>query len=541
MIPIHRMFRYAPLSIVLILGFYMRSANLSQVQHFAGDQGRDYMEVMRWLRDGHWPLLGPMRMVGDYTLGPGWYYTLAPTLGLSGFHPVAGAMTVVLFGVLTAFLAWLWILKSTGSRTAALCMAMVIAGSAAWVEWDRILWSPNLMPFSTVALACLIDGLQRRPLGCLTLCLMLFAILPQWHTTGILLVLSACPFVVWGVARSLPQLRQAPRRRKTLCGLSLLLVVFLLYLPPILYELKPGPGNLRTYLAKTRIPGPPPSHPLVVRANMAAGYLACEVFHKTFVDTPVDGKRSAKVAAAIALVLFLIPFCLTSLRGRTDLSAGYLALLVAGYGVLLVFKGGRLPNYFLIPVLIAPVLLIGWMAGKLLAMDGEIDRRWRLAARGAGSLVVIVCLGLTALQIPQAWGIHQGRVWYGHRFAETQTLARFIIQDANSAPFSVMLIKPGDFPAHFHYLLRYFKHPPKNQDYYSSIIPKEQIGEKTYIIVMDKNLGVLPIIKGFSTPLDPPVRIGNADLYRIKASQLPQNATQLDIRPMDQGWIISVM
>lgn len=107
-----------PAAAILIaaFGFYLRVANLGAVQHFQGDQGRDYLEVMNWLKDGKWPLLGPMRAVGDYTIGPGWYYTLAPLLWITDFHPSAGAITTSAIGIAAAALSLTWVLAATGSR-----------------------------------------------------------------------------------------------------------------------------------------------------------------------------------------------------------------------------------------------------------------------------------------------------------------------------------------------------------------------------------------------------------------------------------------
>lgn len=201
------------LAALLATGLYMRVANLDEIQHFEGDQGGDYIEVMKWLKDrGPWPLLGQIRSVGDRGLGPGWFYTIAPAMALTDYHPAAGAATIAVMSALTIFLCADWVRRATTSRAAALVTAGVFALSARWTDAGRTLWDPNTLPFAVAALAWLIALLPRRPVPCMAVALALVAILPQWHTLGLLVDVTVLgPLALaWRAAR--PAMATTPRR-----------------------------------------------------------------------------------------------------------------------------------------------------------------------------------------------------------------------------------------------------------------------------------------------------------------------------------------
>ena len=123
------------------------------------------------------------------------------------------------------------------------------------------------------ALACLIEAAPHRPVATLFLFLMLATIIPQWHTTGIPLLVAATPFMGVALWQTRAGLRGVDRRRWRLWGVLLALWLTALYLPPILYELKPGPGNLAHYIQNTFIPAAPVNEPILRRAGAAMARL----------------------------------------------------------------------------------------------------------------------------------------------------------------------------------------------------------------------------------------------------------------------------
>ena len=335
------------LAVTLALGLVLRVANLGAVQHFQGDQGRDYLEVMGWLRDGRWPLLGPLRITGDYTLGPGWYYTLAPGLGLSGFHPAAGAAVMAVFGVLAAALAGEWVRRATRDRLAALAVATVYAFSAPWVFEGRTLWNPHPMSFGVVAVAWLIQRLRRSPASSAPALAALLALLPA--------------LAAWRIRqRNLRKKRSwkgpakdgrkiAARFRKWRSGAAWVfagLFIAALYVPPLLYELQPGhPSNLGGYFSRTVFPGLPAAGSWGERAQSAYNRLALASFSHVF-ESPLflssPAHRTTLLLFLRALTLALaVELARRAWRRRLEPSVLFAVLLIGGYGLLAVLKGGR--------------------------------------------------------------------------------------------------------------------------------------------------------------------------------------------------------
>lgn len=536
---------YGLLGLILATGFYMRTANLGTVQHFAADQGRDYLEVMKWLWQGHWPLLGPKRIVGDYTFGPGWFYTLAPLMGLTGFSPVAGALTMALFGVLTVFLAWWWVLRTSGSMTAALVVAAAVAWSTELVTRDRILWNPHPLPFAVIALACLIEQMERRPVRALALCLMLYAILPQWHTTGFLPILASAPLMALALVRSRGLLKAAPRREWLGWGLGLAAVLLLLYLPPLIYELKPGrPSVLRTYFTKTVLPTPPGQPPLATRMVAAADRLAEQASLRMYRKMAINRTRPARLAVAAGVALLFLALYGFTLRRRPQLSPAYLALLIGLYLAVLTLKSSSIQDYQIFPALGVPILLAGWSAGRLLGLrptnaEGAPERRRILQARTGGALLLGAGLLLTLQQTPQAWQVHNGNAWYGKRFVITRQIAQYVAQDAGTVPYNLFTVDRENNLSTYMYLLNYLGRAPKNMDYTRPAISRKELGQRIYVVVREEPIEAPPTFKGKPVQLGPPVKVGNACIYRIPAERLEKNLSTLIIRPDKVGWIIS--
>lgn len=392
------------LGALVVVGLYLRWTHLGSVQTFGGDQGTYYRVIMDWWQDGIWPLLGPRRGVySDYSIGPGWYYTIAPALMLSGFNPMAGAMLIGLVGMAAVVLYWLWLRMAGGNQAAALALAAVLALSAKWVERDRILWNPYLIPLTVVALACLIEGVKRRPVACLGLFVMLMAIVPQWHTTGILALGAALPFFALAFWRAREQFGRASRKERVGWTLSVLVFIVLIYLPPVIYEFGPGPSNMRHYISRTMIPSPPPTAPVLPRLAQAADRLVCLVTRQTFsAKSPVAQGWPAWTLAGLTALSFVLVYgraWRTASWRQVCLSPGYLATYVGGYLLVLFLKGSSVLEYFIYPVTVAPVLLAGWTTAELLGQKGK---GMAVLARAGGCLMLGAGLLLTAQQFPQA-------------------------------------------------------------------------------------------------------------------------------------------
>lgn len=537
---------YLILALILGLALYLRLDNLHNVQRWGGDQSYFYTIVMDWLHEGKWPLLGVYRSLhGDRSLGPGFYYLLAPVMWLGRCHPASGAVVIALFSVFAIFLGWLWIHQTTGSAAAALATAAVFTLSEGWIATDRVLWNPNTIAYSVAALACLIEGMRRRPLPCLALFLMLAAIMPQWHTTGIPVLAAAVP-AAWALWQGRAGLRAASRRAWLGWGAALLLVLIALYLPPVIYELKPGPSNMRHYIQNSFIPPPALQPPLASRLAEGSGRVVRMVTSQNFILHLRQAQEPfAQFAAAAGLVLFVVLGGLTWRRqGRSaPPSLLFLACVLGGFWLIAIQGGKNSPQYYYLPMLGVPVLLAGWMTGWLLRREtARPALKW--GAQVGGMLLLAAALTAAAVQIPNDLKVPQGKVSYGFFFRDTQKIVKYIKDDAKGRPFSMLTTDPPDTsPSYMHVLLRTMGVRTTNSMPGLSLRRPSMrftLGEVLYVVGRGAPMNNLPEIAGPVFALGKPVRVADAWILRIPVASLPAEAQAVGLTCKAPKWILKL-
>jgi hypothetical protein len=529
------------LAVVLISGLYMRSDSLGSVQHFGGDSGRDYLIVMEWGKNGQWPLLGTSRITGDYTIGPGWFYTIAPALMLSGYDVAAGAATVGVLGMAGILLVYLWIRRTTGSALGGLAAAALLSWALGWVEAHRECWNPHPLFFGTAAVTLLIHQARRRPLPCLGLYLMLLLILPQWHTTGWSLVLVSPPFFAWSLWRGRTRLRRRGWRAWTAWGTSVLAVFLLLYLPSILFELKYEHGNMGVYFRH-----------LLPSSKAAAA--------RPWADRLVDGARRLSRDAAVrnlhwweergehwhlrahVLMAMVVAAGLAWRRwGRLHPaetpSVSFLLALTAGFWVLASGLDAAYQDYFAAAFFCVPVMLTGWAVGALLRPPRG-GRLRTLLRWPAATLALAAAAGLlwqAALQLPQSWAVKDGQVWHGRTCRATREICRDIVQRSHGQPFSFKLVETDGaaLGAHFHALLWLDGSRPQNHDPYGDTVARDRMGTVLYLVARGPAARVPLDARGLIDWIDPPQRDEDALIYQIHPVNVPDQARALrfELRP----------
>lgn len=539
---------YSFLGLILALALFMRLDNLHSVQRWTGDQCYFYTMVMNWFHDGDWPLLGVYRSIhGDRSLGPGFYYLIAPAMWLGKCSPASGAVTIVFLSIGVIFLYWFWVRRTTGSALAALATAALFACSEGWVAADRVLWNPNTIPYSVAALACLIEGLRRRPLPSLALFLMLAAVMPQWHTTGIPVLAAAALPAAWALWQGRAALKTYSRRAWLGWSSALALVIIALYLPPILYEFKPGvPSNLRHYIANSFLPAPAQRPPLSARIADASRRVVKMIADQNFVARLRPSREpAARLIAAAALALFALVGGLTWWRqGRAaPPSVLFLACVVGGFWLVAIQAGPKSQDYYYYPMLGAPVLLLGWMAGSLL--HWEVPRPApRRAARAVGVLLVAAGLAAAATQLPGAWQVRNGRVSYGFHFRDSQKIIRYIVDDAHGRPFSMLTTDPpGNSTAYMHVLLRAMGTRSANSLPGMSLrapSKRHTLGEALYLVGRGDPLNKRPEIVGPPFTLGKPVRVADAWVLRVPVASLPPEAQAAVLTCQAPKWFLKL-
>lgn len=232
------LYRYWPLLILTILAGFLRLYRLESGLQFLGDQGRDAIVMKRLLIDHDLPFIGPITSVGNFYLGPLYYYLMAPWLWLFNFNPVGPAFATALIGVITVPALYLVTRAMFSSRVALIAVFLYAFGSVPVLQ-TRGAWNPNPMPLVALgiifSLHQLIINRHYHWLSGLTLCL---AIALQLHY----IILFLAPFLLWQVIRY-------PQPSRLIRYLWLSLAILLVFnLPLILFEIKNNFVNLKGLL-----------------------------------------------------------------------------------------------------------------------------------------------------------------------------------------------------------------------------------------------------------------------------------------------------
>lgn len=514
----------ALLLILVAFGLWMRFAGLLTVQHLQSDQGRDYLVVMDWFQNGEWPLLGPLRSYGGYNIGPGWFYTVAPLMVLSGYNPASGPGTIILLSLGMQILAWSWVRRVTGSKLAALVAAAALALGSEWVINDRVLWNPNTLPFAVVALACLLESLEARPLFSTCGLLLLCMVLPQWHTAGLLAAVAAMAFAVPILWRVRWLFALIPRHRWILAGCVVGIGAAVLYVPPVLYEITSPKSNLVEYFGT--------GYSLESGPEISFGHrLAVSCREMLLLLTMRFLGRFGHVVAAIwgAVIAFALSYiaCITiGFRRRAPSSLRFLLVLPIGYwlgGAVLSREPISYQYSALAPV---PVLFLAFLGGRWLHVRRETKAfRWR---RGAGVAVVSLLLILMTLDVPASWRVHSGFVWYGSGFQRTQAIVDRILNRTRGIRYSFLLVESGNSSAHFQYLLRLRGHSPANRNLDTAGVKQGELGDLLVLVTRGRDTRAPVFLAGYAEPFVPE-SVADANVYWIQLGDLPAGAQSVSL------------
>ncbi|HJP89528.1 MAG TPA: phospholipid carrier-dependent glycosyltransferase [Candidatus Limnocylindrales bacterium] len=107
------------------------------------------LTLLRFTRDGVWPLLGPKTSAGEFHHGAFYYYLLAPAAAISNDDPVVVTAWIALIGIGAVVLTW-WLARSIGGPLAGALAGMLLAISPAAIDESTFIWNPNPIGFFAV-------------------------------------------------------------------------------------------------------------------------------------------------------------------------------------------------------------------------------------------------------------------------------------------------------------------------------------------------------------------------------------------------------
>lgn len=147
---------------VFILALCLRVYKTAEYTAFSQDQAKDLLYILDHLENREPILIGPKTSVGNFYVGPLYYYLITPVVWAFPDQPAAPAFVIALIDSFCA--AGLVILfKRYFSLSAGVIAGVLYATSPLALQFSRFGWNPNAIPFfSLVFLYFLIAYYQER-------------------------------------------------------------------------------------------------------------------------------------------------------------------------------------------------------------------------------------------------------------------------------------------------------------------------------------------------------------------------------------------
>lgn len=517
--------RAARLFLTMILGIaaFLRLWDFENRLGFGIDQGYFYLVIMEWFYHGHWPLLGHWRAVGDHAIGPGWYYLIAPGLIIGDFHPAAGMIVMILIGLATLCLVYLWLEETSRSQVAALGVVLIMTLSRHTIIRDQTLWNPNALPFFTILTAWAISKIESGSSRWLTAWAISVLFLPHIHTTGWIIVAVSLPFTAWACWQGGANIRLSWRGVITSREVWVILLIALaLYLPPLYYEFQSGPGNLLPYVRNTFLSTAQSDFPLTTRLFFISNLFSYLPLRQAF-DWPlrdIDLWRWGLVLWVMVLILVL----LTRIR-PVQISVIFLAAAYLSFWAVAIRQGEFFDPYYISAVVDIPLLLTGWAAGRLLTSPQSGSYPLRLL--GAGLLVFL--LALSFVQLPKAFA--------GEKSTPTHyQLSRLIVNRTITElrrhkfeDYSLALVEGPNYRAYLQAMLWRKGYCPANRDFERRDIRTDEFGQALVLVLRGEGREYRGFFEGFVRNPDAPMRAADALIYWLPVDLLPTDAQSVNI------------
>jgi 4-amino-4-deoxy-L-arabinose transferase-like glycosyltransferase len=136
------------LSLIVILGAFLRFYKHQDLLHFELDQARDAIVVKEALMNGpgELPLQGPRAAGTRLRLGPAFYYLQYLSALIFGHDPAGMNTLFVVFAISSIVLIY-FLFKIYFSPKISLLIAAVFSVSLFLVTYSRFAWNPNALPF----------------------------------------------------------------------------------------------------------------------------------------------------------------------------------------------------------------------------------------------------------------------------------------------------------------------------------------------------------------------------------------------------------
>ena len=233
------------IGLIFFLSFLLRSYHFSDWLYLANDEARDAIEACKIVRGNFsdFPLLGPKLGGTNAQLGPAYYYLLAiPGIIFQNCEPQTFAYVSLFFSLLAIPLLY-FTLHQFFNNYISISVTLIFAFSYVFTQYSRFAWNPNTLPFWSLAFALSIyktfsENNKKKASLYLLLAAFIYGIIGQLH------ILSLMGFPL--IAASFWFFYRPKINWKYWIGSAL--IVFTLYSPLIIYDVKNNGKNFQAFL-----------------------------------------------------------------------------------------------------------------------------------------------------------------------------------------------------------------------------------------------------------------------------------------------------
>jgi len=432
------------LGALLVLAAAVRLPGLATRGGFDADQGHDALTLLRFTRDGVFPLLGPPTSIGDFHHGAFYYLLLAPAAAVSGSDPVALQVAIALMGVAAVGVTW-WLARAMAGPVAGpiagAIAGLLLALSPAGISESTFIWNPNPIPlFASLALASAWQGHRMGRARWWVLAIACAGVVFQLHILGIVFIPPVLALLVVDVGAARRRGDGSLARRLAGAAVAGLAVVALLFVPLLVHELQFNWSETRNAIAYFTSGSSSPGE-LGLPARLL--FTLLRIVGWPLVGLVTDAPAAAALALAVVLTLGIWG-ALGAREPEPRFALRWLLLTVAWATVALAVLApslqtvvAGLPNdhyhAFVDPIVVA---IVGIAGGLLATGRLPLARRGRpeppmAVARGT---VAVVVLALAAI------GISRWPTWTDPNggWPAAEAAGERVVSVVGSAPVAVL-------------------------------------------------------------------------------------------------------
>ena len=334
------------LSLITVVAGFLRLYRFNDFVTFLGDQGRDAIIIKRILTFEHFPAIGPPTSVGQVYLGPFYYYFMAPWLYLSNFEPIGLAIGVAVLSTAFIIVSY-FMIKDLFNQKVAIISSIFMTFSSTLIEFSRLSWNPNLLPFFTLfTIYFTIKASQKFSPVHFLLAGAFLSFSIQLHYLALLLI---PPIVLFYLIK----LFQDKKVREFFRGGLLMLSSFLFFsMPLIIFDLRHNFLNSKNFAVLFK-----------GSQNVSTKNLETITGSFSFLNQYLFNTKFSNTFIILILILFFL-LLLSQLKNRTSLRAILLFFLILLLGVSL-YVGPKYPHYLgilYIPYIILLSYLLSFLA-----------------------------------------------------------------------------------------------------------------------------------------------------------------------------------